>query len=132
MFENQYKHYIRIDENNYVIKAFSNAFEQPLDTDILIAETEERHFNLNLFAINSAPKYKWVDGQMVETTEEEQQEWLTAHISPTTKIAELKSKLANTDYAIIKIAEGAATIEDYADLIAQRQAWREEINQLGG
>ena len=47
------------------------------------------------------------------------------------RIAELKQLLADTDYAIIKIAEGSATQEEYADLIAQRKAWREEINQLG-
>lgn len=48
------------------------------------------------------------------------------------RIAELKGKLAATDYAIIKIAEGAATHDEYADVIEQRQAWRAEINELGG
>lgn len=48
------------------------------------------------------------------------------------QIAALKQKLAETDYAVIKIAEGAATTEDYADLIAQRQEWRAEINDLEG
>lgn len=46
------------------------------------------------------------------------------------RIAELKKLLASTDYTVIKIAEGAATAEDYADVIAQRQAWRAEINRL--
>ena len=50
--------------------------------------------------------------------------------SASEQIATLKRKLAETDYAVIKIAEGAATAEDYADLIAQRQAWRAEINAL--
>ena len=48
------------------------------------------------------------------------------------RVAELKRKLTETDYAIIKIAEGAATPEEYADVIALRQAWRAEINQLEG
>lgn len=48
------------------------------------------------------------------------------------QIATLKRKLSETDYAVIKIAEGAATAEDYADLIAQRQVWRAEINDLEG
>lgn len=34
------------------------------------------------------------------------------------------------DYAVIKIAEGAATREEYADVIEQRRKWREEINRL--
>jgi hypothetical protein len=46
------------------------------------------------------------------------------------RIAELKRFLADTDYVAAKIAEGAATREDYADVIVQRQAWRDEINEL--
>ena len=46
------------------------------------------------------------------------------------RIAELKRLLADSDYAIIKIAEGSATAEEYADLIAQRKLWRKEINIL--
>ena len=46
------------------------------------------------------------------------------------QIAALKAKLAATDYAIIKIAEGAATAEEYADTIALRQEWRDKINAL--
>lgn len=46
------------------------------------------------------------------------------------RIAELKELLKSTDYVVIKIAEGAATAEDYADVIAQRQACRAEINRL--
>lgn len=46
------------------------------------------------------------------------------------KITELKSQLSETDYICIKIAEGAATHADYAEIIAQRQAWRAEINRL--
>ena len=46
------------------------------------------------------------------------------------RIAELKQLLADTDYVVIKIAEGAATAEDYSEIIALRQAWREEIREL--
>lgn len=48
------------------------------------------------------------------------------------QIAELKQKLTDTDYIVIKIAEGAATIEEYKEVIAQRQEWRKEIGKLGG
>ena len=44
----------------------------------------------------------------------------------------LKEKLAATDYVVIKIAEGAATAEEYAAVIADREAWRKEINELEG
>jgi hypothetical protein len=49
----------------------------------------------------------------------------------TEKIAELKQKLSETDYIIIKIAEGSSTKEEYADIIKQRQEWRKELNDLG-
>lgn len=53
------------------------------------------------------------------------------------KIAELKQKLANTDYVAAKLAEAAgerrAALEtEYASLLAQRQQWRDEINALSG
>ena len=47
-----------------------------------------------------------------------------------TRIAELKRKLSETDYMAIKWAEGFITDIDYAPIKAQRQAWRDEINQL--
>lgn len=45
-------------------------------------------------------------------------------------IAELKAKLANTDYMAIKYAEGVLTLSDYLKTKEQRQAWRAEINAL--
>ena len=65
---------------------------------------------------------------------EEYEEWVeyTPEQYAEGRIAELKKLLADTDYVAAKIAEGAATREDYADVIAQRQAWRDEINELGG
>jgi hypothetical protein len=42
----------------------------------------------------------------------------------------LKSQLTDTDYIAAKIAEGSATIEEYAEKIARCQAWRQEIAEL--
>ena len=46
------------------------------------------------------------------------------------KIAELKANLANTDYKAIKYAEGLISEAEYKSIKEQRQAWRDEINQL--
>jgi hypothetical protein len=43
---------------------------------------------------------------------------------------ELKRKLAETDYKAIKYAEGEITVTEYAETLAQRRAWRVEINAL--
>lgn len=46
------------------------------------------------------------------------------------EIAELKAKLSETDYKAIKYAEGKYTKEEYAPIDAQREAWRDRINEL--
>lgn len=46
------------------------------------------------------------------------------------RIAELKQLLSDTDYVVLKIVEGATTLDKVADTIAQRSAWRAEINKL--
>ena len=43
-------------------------------------------------------------------------------------ILDREAKLKGTDYIGVKIAEGAATKTEYADIRAQRQEWRNEIN----
>ena len=46
------------------------------------------------------------------------------------RITELKNFLAKTDYQAIKYAEGQLSSNEYASMKAQRQAWRDEINEL--
>lgn len=46
------------------------------------------------------------------------------------EIADLKQQLRDTDYQAIKYAEGFISEEEYAPIKAQRQAWRERINEL--
>ena len=72
-----HNHYIRL-EGNKVIKGFSDAFEEPQEGDVLIAEnTDQRHFFVNGI-INPAltdeqgiAKYKYVDGEVVARSEQE-------------------------------------------------------------
>jgi hypothetical protein len=45
-------------------------------------------------------------------------------------VADLKRKLADTDYIACKIAEGSATKADYAAIITQRKEWRDRIEEL--
>ena len=45
-----------------------------------------------------------------------------------TIILDREGKLTNTDYIAAKIAEGKATKTEYADKIAERQQWRDDIN----
>ena len=45
-----------------------------------------------------------------------------------TIILDREGKLTTTDYIAAKIAEGKATKSEYADKIAERQQWRDDIN----
>lgn len=53
-----------------------------------------------------------------------------ARVSAAIEISDLKEKLAETDYISAKIADGAATREEYANKLAERAAWRSRINEL--
>lgn len=44
-------------------------------------------------------------------------------------ILEKEAKLRETDYVAAKIAEGAATSEEYAEVLAERRKARKEINE---
>ena len=78
---------------------------------------------------NGIFNYKLVDGKpMLRTAEEKTPE--LEHIAAAQEIAELKAKLTETDYIAAKIAEGAATREEYAEELAERAAWRARINEL--
>lgn len=46
------------------------------------------------------------------------------------EIRALKSFLEETDYVGIKVGEGSATHEEYAETLANRQMWRDRINAL--
>lgn len=46
------------------------------------------------------------------------------------RIDELKRYLSSTDYVVIKIAEGVASREEYAETLAERKKAREEIKAL--
>lgn len=43
-------------------------------------------------------------------------------------ILDHEARLTATDYIAAKIAEGKATKEEYAEKIAERQQWRDDIN----
>ena len=46
------------------------------------------------------------------------------------EIDNLKDDLARTDYKLYKYMDGSLSEEDYAPVRAQRQAWRDRINEL--
>lgn len=83
-------------------------------------------------------KKKWQDGEIVDdptyearkAQERKEAEERAKKEAIAAEVTDLKKKLSDSDYAVIKIAEGAATKEEYAALIENRKAWRARINEL--
>tara|TARA_R110000751_G_scaffold299695_4_gene411052 strand:- start:1819 stop:2418 length:600 start_codon:yes stop_codon:yes gene_type:complete len=54
-----YKHYIEIDQDNYITEAFCNAFRQPTANSICVNEAGGRHFHLQLMDVDGHLCKKW-------------------------------------------------------------------------
>lgn len=74
------------------------------------------------YTIEERGKYFQVVKIPEPTAEEQAQE----------EILRLKEYLSETDYVVLKIAEGVATPEKYADILQKRQEARARINELEG
>ena len=64
------KHYARLNDENIVIRFFSDAFEQPLENDICINENAERHCHKSAMSTdsvyNSFYLYEYKNGEIVD------------------------------------------------------------------
>lgn len=103
------KHYIRLDNNNNIIKGFSTDFEQPIDTDICINENGNRQFELNYEVnpplVNSQRiyLYKYLSGEVVVKTDEEIQQEINnlPVVAPQPTIADLQAQIFNLTTQLI-------------------------------
>lgn len=137
MEENTYKVYVKTAENGVITAINSSAFLTDTSgwTEIDEGSGDKYHHAQNnylpdgLIDENGIYNYKLIDGKLeLRTTEDKAPE--LAHTAAAQEISELKAKLAATDYIAAKIAEGAATPEEYAEELAHRRYWRSEINRL--
>ena len=133
----KYTVYAKTDDRNVITAINSSAFLTDTTDWIEIDEGEgdKYHHAQNnylpdgLMDENGIFNYKLTDGKPELRTAEEKAPELEC-IAATQEISELKSKLAATDYIAAKIAEGAATREEYTEALAERAAWRARINEL--
>ena len=130
MDEDSYKVYAKVDENGIIIAINSSAFLTDTTnwTEIDEGEGDKYHhaqgnyLSVGLTDENGIFNYKLIDGKpMLRTAEEKTPE--LEHIA-------MAQEIAVTDYIAAKIAEGAATREEYAEELAERAAWRARINEL--
>ena len=120
------KYFIKLNKNN-IEETRTGEFTEELQEDFIkdgFIEIDEEQGN----------KLKWnvpqmyVRGEVIDDTaeiEKRQTEENTIR-----EIINLKSQLTETDYVVIKIAEGVATEKEYADILKDRAEWRARINEL--
>ena len=114
-------HYIRLDGDK-IIKGFSDAFEQPLKGDILIAENADRHFILNdvinppLKDDQGIPLYKYVSGKVEVRTQAE----IDADIAniPPPPLSETEKLRAEVDAVKAILVEKAVITEAEKDSLS--------------
>lgn len=123
------KIYARADSTGKVIHIFSEVFEKPLATDVLIDGTNvDRHGAQKYPVVDENGFYNYEIKNGVLVNRDKTADKLIAENK--LKIEELKIQLAATDYKAIKYAEGFISEEEYAPIKAERQAMRDKINEL--
>lgn len=108
-----YKHYVRLDNVNRIIKGFSDAFEQPQDSDICINEDGSYQFRLTtngpenppLMDMDGIPLYKYDGGAVVGRSADEI-ESDRAEIQQPAATPSIEERVAATESAIIAMMGG--------------------------
>ena len=137
MENNTYKVYVQTDENGIITAVNSSAFLPDVTGWIEIDEGTGDHFHHaqgnylpdGLTDERGLYNYKLVDSKPALRIDEDKQPELD-RLNAAAEIATLKAQLAATDYIAAKLAEGAATKEEYSEELAHRAYWRSRINEL--
>lgn len=132
-----YKVYVKINADGIIAAVNSSAFLSDVTEWTEIDEgggdkyyhAQNNYLSAGLTDENGIFNYKLADGKPELRTAEEKAPELE-RLAVAREIADLKAKLMKTDYIAAKIAEGAATREEYAEELAERAAWRARINEL--
>ena len=132
----EYKVYVRTDSGGIITDINSSAFISGDGwTEVDCGEGDRFHhaqgnyLERGLTGDDGIYNYKLVDSIPVLRSDDEKAPE-RARVSAAIEISDLKEKLAETDYISAKIAEGAATREEYMDKLAERASWRVKINEL--
>ena len=119
------KHYIT-EQHGFIINGFSDAFQQPVETDICINEDGGRHFQIN-GATNPQIKddegfslYKYINGEISTATQEEQPQYAEVQVN------KLRAK-RNQLWTNIDKYQGVLM---YAELTPEQQIELSEYRQL--
>ena len=136
-FDFSYSVYVKTNGDGVITEVNSSAFILDTTGWVYIDEgvgdkyhhAQGNYLSVGLTDENGIFNYKLASGKPELRTAEEKAPELE-RLAAAQEISELKAKLTETDYIAAKIAEGAATREEYAEELAERAAWRARINEL--
>ena len=101
--------YIRVDGMNNITKGFSDAFEEALEGDICIDESDTRHFyiagevNPTICTRDGVWIYKYLDGAIVKKTDEEiKAETPAPVVVPNPLQIQIDSLIASMDFILLE------------------------------
>lgn len=138
------KYYIRLNENNKIIKTFSNIFEEPQQTDVLIGEGYGSQFRatseilseglqeysdvengLPLYDLNGNLQLIYENNLIRYTTDEEKQQELEAYQQTDTYLRGERTKEFDTlvDKYQLVLKHEELTEQQKQELKDYRQAW---------
>lgn len=132
----KYRVYVKVDKRGVITEVISNAFtsgdgliEIDSGTGEKYRHAQTAYFENAIADEDGVFNYK-LDGGVVKPRSEDEKSEERVLLANEREISALKSALAKTDYISAKIAEGAASAEDYSEKLAERAAWRSRINEL--
>lgn len=110
-------------EEVIAIGTVSHTSQTPHDQELRQLLQDIHKANSDKYKIDRGDNLSWTLSVIPEKTKEE----LALEAAEESKQEALRN-LQKTDYVAAKIAEGVATKEEYAEVLAQRQEWRNQVN----
>ena len=129
--------YVRVNSQNSIVEVNSDNFITPDDSWIKIDEgygdkyclAQGNYFPTPITNMDGTFNYNLVNGKPVERSnydkapeDQERANYIEADA--------LQRKLDETDYVVIKIAEGVSTKEEYEEILSMRDQWRRRLGEL--
>lgn len=129
--------YVRVNSQNSIVDVNSDNFITPDDSWIKIDEgygdkyclAQGNYFPTPITNMDGTFNYKLVNGKPVARSDydkapedQERANYIEADA--------LQRKLDETDYVVIKIAEGVSTKEEYEEILSMRDQWRRRLGEL--
>jgi hypothetical protein len=101
---NGYKHYIRTNESNVIIKRFSSAFEDPEEGDICVNENGGRHYNDPVTNERGQCNRQWIGGNEFPRPQVDlDAEWNARPPDPPSEMDMLGQQLVEKDIQMLQL-----------------------------